>query len=46
LSFKYRIGRVALLVLDISSVATGILGRLLRLPMTLPVDPANWISFR
>jgi hypothetical protein len=45
LSFKYRIGRVALLRLDISSVVTSIRGRLLRLPMTLPADPANRISF-
>jgi hypothetical protein len=47
LSFKHHIGPVALLVLGISSLMTGIWGGLLRLPMALPlpVDHANWISF-
>jgi hypothetical protein len=45
-SFKYRIGRMALLVLGISSPTAAIWGGVLRLPMTLPVNPANWISFR
>jgi hypothetical protein len=45
LSFKYRIGRMALLVLGISSPTAGIWGGLLRLPMRLPVGPASWISF-
>jgi hypothetical protein len=47
-NFEFQIShrRMALLVLGISSPTAAIWGGVLRLPMTLPVDPANWISFR
>lgn len=44
---RSRLGRVALLLLAISCLFTGIWGGLLRVPLRLPlpVDHANWISF-
>lgn len=44
---QHRLGRVALLLLGMSCLITGIWGGLLRVPVALPlpVDHANWISF-
>ncbi len=43
----HRLGRAALLVLGMSCLLTGLWGGLLRvpLPMPLPVEHANWITF-
>jgi hypothetical protein len=47
LKTPHRVGRAALLLLGMSSLVTGIWGGLLRvpLPLPLPVEHANWISF-
>lgn len=44
---RSRLGRVALLLLAISCLVSGIWGGLLRVPLglPLPVEHANWISF-
>ena len=47
LRFQDRLGRAGLLLLGMSSLITGIWGGLLRvpLPVPLPVEHANWISY-
>ena len=47
LKTEHRLGRVALLLLGMSCLITGIWGGLLRVPVALPlpVRHANWISF-